>query len=404
MEIRQLTEKDREGFAKLGRYAFDSARNTYEDCVPENIEKDAPWLKDMSQVWGVFDQKDGLVSASAYFKSIIVIRKKEFNFGGVWGVATAPHWRNRGLVRKTFKRMLQEMQKEVEFSILYPFKYEFYEQFGYKMSDVHHVYQLEVRDIISRPVKNRTVREVLDIDDMKEIYTRIVESNKYNYIVKRNEADWRRKIDRKKPGYFFVCYDEKDKPYGYLIVRFGEKDSLGVEESEKTIYLQEAFWFDRETKQALFNFLKAHMDHRQYVLFGHADPNILSYVSNNYVKSYKINSSSMARIIDVKAVLESLNYPIDSAHNFTVQIEDEMCEWNNKTFQVTVDRGNCKVVETATESPNVVLDIGSMTQMVIGYQTPSDLYDSWDIEASDEMLQTLDRLFPRQNTFLRDFF
>ena len=58
MDIRQLTSEDREAFAKLGRYAFEPVKNSYEDVVPKDFEETHPHLKDMSQVYGGFDGKD----------------------------------------------------------------------------------------------------------------------------------------------------------------------------------------------------------------------------------------------------------------------------------------------------------------------------------------------------------
>ena len=54
MELRQLTDDDREAFARLARYAFEPTKNTYEDSVPEDFES-TPWLDDMSQIYGIFE-------------------------------------------------------------------------------------------------------------------------------------------------------------------------------------------------------------------------------------------------------------------------------------------------------------------------------------------------------------
>ena len=400
MELRQLTDDDREAFARLARYAFEPTKNTYEDSVPEDFEL-TPWLDDMSQIYGIFEGET-LVSASAFFTSALVVRKKEFPMGGVWGVATSPHYRNQGLTRKMFNKILQEMHSNgVLTSVLYPFKFSFYEKFGYKLVNEHHRYQIEIRDIIFRSVKDRSVREVFELDHLKKAYAKVVASCKYNYMVKRTKADWRRKINPKKPGYFFVCYDEEDSPCGYVIVRFEEKGATDYEKSEETIYLAEIFWLDRNTKQALFNFLRAHLDHRKYILFSSADPNIMSFVRDAYIKECKVLAGSMARLVDVQSVLEAFDYSQDT--NFVLQVGDETCAWNDKTYQFTVEQGEARLEETK-EKADVIIDIGPLSQMVFGYRTASQLYESWDINCSTEMLTILDRLFTVQTNFLRDFF
>jgi len=209
MEIRQLTSEDREAFARLGRYAFEPARNTYEGVVKEDFEETQPHLKDMSQIYGYFD-KGVLVSSFAYFTSVVVIRKKEFPMSGIWGVVTAPHYRKRGLIGQLTQLTLEKMHKDgITISCLYPFKFSFYQQFGWKLANINHRYHIETDKFIFRPVLDRTVREVFKLDDLKQIYSNIA-GEKYNYMVQRTDDDWRRKINPKEPGYFFVCYDAKD--------------------------------------------------------------------------------------------------------------------------------------------------------------------------------------------------
>ncbi|MFX0117494.1 MAG: enhanced intracellular survival protein Eis [Candidatus Hodarchaeota archaeon] len=399
MELRQLTSEDRESFARLARYAFDPTKNSYEEVIPENLDS-SPWLKDMSEVYGWFDN-DILVSAAAFFESSIIIRNREFPMGGVWGVCTSPHYRNQSLIRNLFQKMFEEMRyKQLPISVLYPFKFSFYEQFGYKLVDEIRRHHIRLDEIITRPIPARSVREVAVLDDIKKIYYRIA-GKKYNYMVKRTERDWRRRIDPKKPGYFFVCYDDQDEPCGYMLLRFEEKGANDFEKSEQTIYLPEMFWLDRETRQALFNFLKAHADHRKYALFSSADPDILAYVNNPRIKQNAILAGSMARIIDVESVLRAFDYL--KSCNLILKIQDNQCPWNNKAFTFDVESGQL-ILEETSKAADVTLDIGALTQMIAGYRNASRLYESWEIDCSSNMLSVLDQLFPVQNNFIRDFF
>ncbi|MFX0015504.1 MAG: enhanced intracellular survival protein Eis [Promethearchaeota archaeon] len=403
MEIRQLTSEDREAFARLTRYAFEPARNTYEGVVPEDYEETQPHLKDMSQVYGCFD-KDKLVSSCAFFTSTVVIRKKEFPMSGLWGVATAPHYRNQGLVQKTLHKMMKEMKDTgILISCLYPFKFSFYEKYGWKLANINHRYHIELDKFISRPILDRTVREVNSLDDIKLVYSNIA-GIKYNYMVKRREEDWRRKVNPKEPGYLFVCYDANDDPCGYLIARFLEHQppsDEGVEHSAQTIYLSEIFWYDRKTKQALFNFLRRHVDHRKYVVFSTPDPNVLNSLIEARIEANEVFPASMMRIVDIKAVFEALDYSENL--EFILKVKDQFCTWNDKTFKVNIWGGKAKLEET-TKSSDITIDIGSLSQMVVGFRTASQLYDSWEIDCPEEILPVLNQLYPAQTNFYRDFF
>jgi len=403
MEIRQLTPEDREAFARLTRYAFEPTKNTYENVVPMDYEESHPHLKDMSQVYGCFDNSN-LVSTCAFFSSTVIIRNKEFPMSGIWGVATAPSYRNKGLVYKILHKILKEMQeKQLLISCLYPFKFSFYEQFGWKLANDNHRYHIETSKLIFRPITNRVVREVFTLDHIKEVYSKIA-GHKYNYMLKRTEEDWRRRVNPKEPGYLFVCYNAKDKPSGYVITRFLEHQPPspeGVEKSEETIYLSEIFWDNRKTKQALFNFLKTHMDHRNYIVFSTADSNILAFLKEARIKANEVFPASMVRIVDIIPVMEAFDY--SEKIKLVLKVIDKFCDWNNKSFSFTVSGGRAKLEETTLPS-DVTIEIGSLSQIIVGYRNASQLYDSWEIDCSKEIVSLLDRLFPLQNNFFRDFF
>jgi predicted acetyltransferase len=212
------------------------------------------------------------------------------------------------------------------------------------------------------------------------------------------------KINPKSPGYLFVCYDENEKPCGYLIERFLDHKlqiTEGLDKSGETIYLSEIFWYDRDTRQALFNFLKTHVDQRKYILFSSAEPNILASLKEARAKANEVFSGSMARIVNLKAILESFDYPIDV--ELVLYVKDDMCGWNDGKFKLKISNGKA-VIEKTEEKPDVTIDIGSLTQMVVGFTNASVLYETWDIDCSKEFLSTLDRLFPLKNNFFRDFF
>ncbi|MFX1505623.1 MAG: enhanced intracellular survival protein Eis [Promethearchaeota archaeon] len=403
MKMRQLTAEDREAFARLGRYAFEPTRNTYEGVVKEDFEETQPHLKDMSQVYGYFD-KDVLVASYAYFTSVVIIRNKEFPMSGIWGVATAPHYRRRGYIRELTQLTLEKMNKDrISISCLYPFKFSFYQKFGWKLANINHRYHIETDKFIFRPIRDRTVREVFELDDIKQVYYNIT-GKKYNYMVKRTAEDWRRKVNPKEPGYLFVCYDSSDNPRGYLIARFLEYEpprDESVKYADQTFYLQEIFWDDRKTKQALFNFLKRHTDHRKYVVFSTPDPNILESLIEPRIKANEVFPGSMIRIVNVKSVFEAFEYPEDV--EFVLNVNDQICDWNNKAFNVSITGGEANL-EGTSQTADMTVDIGSLSQMIVGFRTASQLYNSWDLECSEDFIPILDRLFPPQTNFYREFF
>jgi len=119
MEIRKLTEEDRETRIKLMIYAFQTSRNTYDKL---ELDKDP-----MDWYYGAFE-KDTMIASVGAIPFNIRMRSQDFKMDGVMGVATKPEYRNRGIVREIMVKMFKNMyDNKIPISVLYPFKFSFYE-------------------------------------------------------------------------------------------------------------------------------------------------------------------------------------------------------------------------------------------------------------------------------------
>ncbi|MFX1532348.1 MAG: GNAT family N-acetyltransferase, partial [Promethearchaeota archaeon] len=167
MEIRKLTETDREAYSRLMRYAFQTSKNTY-----ENIE--SPIKLPMNWSYGAFDEEK-IVAAASYIPYQIRLRSKDFRMSGVANVASKPEYRNRGLIRDIMKKMFKDMyDTRVPISVLFPFKLSFYEMLGYKLVDECVDYHFKISDIIYKETDYYMI-EVDEInDDIMKIYDKIV--------------------------------------------------------------------------------------------------------------------------------------------------------------------------------------------------------------------------------------
>ena len=179
MEIRKLTEKDRGVYKKLMRYAFETAKNTYDDIKWPSEKMPMGWH------FGAFDGET-LVAGTGGYPFQIRMRSQEFKMSGIGGVATKPEYRNRGLVRDIMVRMFQDMyENDISLSVLYPFKHSFYEMLGYKLVDEQFGYQFRISDIIYKET-NYHMKEVERIgDDIRSVYDKSILN--FDYIAKRPE-------------------------------------------------------------------------------------------------------------------------------------------------------------------------------------------------------------------------
>ena len=254
MEIRKLTEKDREANSRLMRYAFGTSKNSY-----ENLE--SPIKLPMNWSYGAFDE-DRLGATASYIPYRIRMRSKEFKMSGVAGVATKPEYRNRGIVRDIMIKMFKDMyDNHVPVSVLYPFKISFYEMLGYKLVDEWINYHFKISDILYKETDYHII-EVDEInDDIRKVYDEAILN--FDYIAKRPIIDYWQGFD--KGNYKFICY-KGNQPVGYILIIFLKKNEHWIEHPERTILIREVFWLDQKAKQTIFNFLWSHRDQREYIL------------------------------------------------------------------------------------------------------------------------------------------
>ena len=375
------------------RYAFETSKNTYDNIVMDKYPMD--WY------YGAFE-KETMVATAGIIPFDIIMRSQDFKMHGVAWVASKPEYRNRGTVREILIRMFKNMyDSNIPVSVLYPFKFSFYEMLGYKLVDEHVFYQFRISDIIYRKTDYH-MKEVVRIgDDIRNVYDKVV--SKFDYIAKRPIIDyWRGHF---KGNYKFICYNG-NQPVGYIIMRFSKPGEPWLKSPEKTIQIREVFWLDQEAKQTIFNFLWNHRDQRKYIggTFP-ANENIIDLLKTPRIVRRTIVDNSMLRIIDVKAILENLEYPV-SDFTFTLHINDEFCPWNNGYFTLN-SKDNIINVEFKKSSETIIdiqIDISYFAQLVAGFRTVNDLLEFGFITVNKEKLEVIQKLFPKTNNYLHDFF
>lgn len=403
MIIRNIKDEERIPYQKLCRYAFGSSENNY-----ENMEY--PKLDDpLKELYGAFSKIDNeMIAGSHSFEFNIKMRNKPFKVAGIAGVTTRPQDRNKGAIKLLFQKMYEDMKKDsIPVSILYPFKMSYYEKLGYSVVDENVLYQFEIENIKidkKSDLKNN-IKEVEEVtDDIKEVYKKA--SKKFDYIAVRNERLWNSKT---KGNYKFVFYNENNIPEAYIIISYPkDNDKWGLLKNQfQTIVIWEIMWYTSEAKSALFHFLWTHRNQRKYVAGSFPVNEVVTdYLNNPRIELRSLRPNSMLRIIDLKYVLEKIDYPVKE-FSFNIQVKDEQCNWNNGKFRFESTSGKIKVTkEESLEEKDVdlVIDILKLAQILAGYRTINELADMKYITIKEDKKASLNKLFPKTNNFFRDFF
>ena len=393
-KIRKLTENDRLAYKKLMRYAFEPTKNNYEDLKWPAEKFPMDWF------YGAFAEET-LVAGVGRLQFDIRMRSQDFKVFGIWLVASKPEFRNQGIIRELMIRIFKDMhENNIPISVLYPFKHSFYERLGYKQVAERCFYEFKISDILYKET-DYYMKEVERInDDIRNVYDRAILN--FDYIAKRPEFLW---ISFYKDNYKFICYN-RTLPVGYVIIKFNKTENNWLKHPDKTILILETFWLDHLAKQTIFNFLWSHRDQRKYIAIDSPTSEIIiDLLKTPRIKSRYIRDESQIRIIDVKAVLENLRYPLQD-FKIRFQIFDEICPWNNGFFTLTSEEKKINVTfSESLEMPvDVKIDVSYLAQLLAGFRKVKDLIEFGFISVDNKKLEILQNLFPLANNYLHDFF
>ena len=298
--VRFARKDDFEWLKNVWKIAF----NDPDEFIDWNFEKNFSFENTL------LAEKDGVPASNMQLMPhSIFLRDTEYPINYVSGVATLPEFRKMGLVREMFEFSFDEMRKRNQhISLLIPFNYEFYEQFGYKQCyNKTHRYISEIPNdgVIGEEGNISALIPALDSFYKKEM------ENKNGYAIRKSE-DWHKILeDTFKISKGKVILNKS----GYAILSLRDSGGWEIEE------ICGEFSADFETE---------------------------------------IKPQAMARIINPLPILK--NMAKDFKGEFTLKIYDENIEENNvslliKEKSVTEIQGVC----------DKEVDIKELSQLIFGF-------------------------------------
>lgn len=126
MEIRTLK---RDEYFEAGRISMICFHSVVED--PEAKRAECERCRD--EQWGAFDEDGTLMGSIINNHFTAYLQGKPVSSGGIGAVSTLPEYREGGVIRQIFARLLPAGRERGEvISCLYPFSHAFYRKFGYE--------------------------------------------------------------------------------------------------------------------------------------------------------------------------------------------------------------------------------------------------------------------------------
>ena len=286
--------------------------------------------------------------------------------GGIGGVATLPHRRMSGAIRRCFEAALPDMHRSgMVLSYLYPFSNAFYRRFGYELACDAVNWRLRLEGMpmpklqgtwhLCEPGNNR-------LADIRAVSR--VRQQRYNCMVIAGETEylWLEDNPCVTKEHTYVYYDRHGEPRSYLSV-----PAL----PGKDLACSRFVFNDREGFLGLLALLKRFAaDHSHASMLLPSDVDLRGLLPEFSLGSVErtVVQYGMARVINVEAALGMAK--ARGSGTLRIAVSDDQIAENNGVFEVRYEPGAANVVRRVCTAPDVEANIRDFSRLLLGCCDP----------------------------------
>ncbi|UPV73735.1 GNAT family N-acetyltransferase [Halorussus limi] len=398
MDYRPLPDDRKTQFRDYVQYAFSP-----EDGPQDEYERDLD--EQPGEERALFDG-DEMLCVCVHYWFRTSLRGQRFEMPGLSAVASPPQHRRQGNVARLLGESLAEYRERGDFlTALWAFEHPFYERQGWGLANKWLRYECDpgalsfARD---SPLAGGEFRK-LDEDDYDRLDPVLAAANEeYELTVERTEDWWRERVFSGWRGDPYVYGWKRDGDLrGYLVYRVEDEDE------GKRLHVSEFAAADRAARLNCLRFLANHDSQVETVtVYAPPETALLDEVPDPADLDCEVKAGPMARIVDVPAALEALDYPDDLDAEFTVAVEDPLADWNDDAFRVAVadGRATCERVRDGGDA-DVAASVSALSQVYVGYHSVGDAETFADLDArTPEARDALAAMLPETEVFLSEAF
>jgi predicted acetyltransferase len=387
-DIREARDEDRDSAIRL-LWKAHSVTDDLEDVRKEHWSQGwhSPEKKDWSYV--ATEGKEVVANVSFFEDTSNVIRGKTVPFSAVWGVATLPQHRRRGLIRKLFVESFKSMrEKGISLSILAPFYKKYYENFGYSLAE--HRVRHEFPRVLLRMAKGNSEisnRELSDTSEAKVAQDIQKTMTRFGSRSFHTETSLERMI---KSSHFHL-FQRHSEPVGIVKFYFNKvKDDI----QDLSIYAT-AYTSDDVFPSIIE--LVGHYATNCTTIRWYCDPQIpVRYYMDDLQNWNTVDwSGMMMRVVDIEMYCAAISVPSSATESVTIMLEDEMCPWNRGSYKLTPTNGSLETERLDDNAePDISLDALRLSEVIGGLTPALTLRSLGKIDCSIETATNLEGIFP----------
>lgn len=353
-------------------------------------------------------EENGKVLTTVHLRQYTLrVRGAELPVSYMVGVATHPIARRGGLGGQLLSAALTELRRRHQgLTILMPSKAAFYQQYGWDLYAHQWVRTMPLEEL--RPLSGKELAYGLLADEEEwtllapvyEVYTK-----KLSGYAVRGEKEWRRLLGSFTAEGVQVAYvhDEKGTVEGYMAYKLGEPE----------IMVSEMVYTTRRAQKSLLNYLYNHRSQGESVRWNEGLQDTSYIFHPNGKQGYATMPFMMSRIVDVadafaqvptRSLAES-NGQGEMKKVITLGLTDTLAPWNTGTYRLTLggSRVSAEKISEIPDNAEATITIGGLSLLLMGRLNASDLVYEGRLQASADIVTALDMVFPRENTYINEW-
>ncbi len=349
MEIRQIREEEIEASLYLASQAFFHGQREIGRFLPPDRSSMAGF--------GVWDEAGMQAQVIVLQFQVHMGPKVTLPMGGIAGVCCLPASRGKGYAGECLRYSLERMREAGQaVSMLYPFSWDYYRQYGWEWIGINRTYRVETRTLPPSRESDH-VRAALPSDREKVIGCYTQYAQRYRGLLARSQQHWNNILNDTETNYTYTYLYERDGVMeGYLTIR---------ENSGTETHLREFITLTPRALAGLLGMLRRYDMQIEKFSWNAPENDLLWHRYYHWAIQTTIKPVVQARVVDVAEALRRWQPDPAKRGELTLKIEDEKAPWNRGVWHIAFEDGTVSVRESR-ENPQVEMDIQSFSQAYFG--------------------------------------
>jgi predicted acetyltransferase len=366
IEIRTVPAND------LRRWV-DSVAVANSEEIDDQVWSDVRPTVEADRTFGAYDGEDIVGGGSIYSFDVTVPGGEAVPSAGITWVGIMPTHRRQGALRQLMSRMFDDARRRAEpLAVLWASEGSIYQRFGYGLSTLASSVDLErERAIFNSAAEPFGATHVISIDDAREAFTPIFESNRARIpgFYSRSQIWWdvevladfkwsRRGFDKR----FFALHETDGHADAYAMYRVRHDWVNSVPGSE--LQVGEIMALDGDALREMWRFIFGiDLIKRYTTRSGPIDEPLLLMVAEPRRVNLRLRDGMWLRILDVPEALQRRGYSADGT--IVLDIADNFLPDVGGRFRVTTSGGRGQV-ERTDDAPDLEVDASDLAAVYLG--------------------------------------